>query len=125
MTVVNNFQFLNVDLTTEQIDEAISKSCLCKVNHNDETSIEYELTKSDEISTKCTPFDVAVHLLKNNYGECENLHFQKSEFHELANILMFILFRKCNLRDGGIRVRVGSSGGRSNELVSKESAAIL
>lgn len=66
LTVVNNFQFLNVDLTAEQIDEAISKSCLCKVNHN-ETSIEYELCKNDEFSTKCSPFDVAVHLLKNNY----------------------------------------------------------
>lgn len=71
LTVVNNFQFLNVDLTTEQIDEAISKSCLCKVN-NSGTSIEYELSKGDEDATKCTPFDVAVHLLKNTYGKWDS-----------------------------------------------------
>lgn len=66
LTVVNNFQFLNTDLTDEQIDLAVSsRSCSCKVNKN---PLEYELSKGDDISTTITPFDVAVHLLKNTYG---------------------------------------------------------
>lgn len=68
LTVVNNFQFLSADLTPEQIDEAITKSCLCKVHH-DPSRIEYELSKGDDITTKITPFEVAVHLLKNTYGK--------------------------------------------------------
>lgn len=66
VTIVNNFQFLNTDLQPEQIDVAISKSCLCKVNNNN-ANIEYELIKGDDICTKISPFDVAVHLLKNTY----------------------------------------------------------
>lgn len=65
---MNNFQFLSTDLTSEQITEAISISCLCKVNRN-QSNIEYELSKGDEIFTKISPFDVAVHLLKNTYGK--------------------------------------------------------
>lgn len=68
VTIVNNFQFLNADLLPEQIDVAISKSCLCKVNKTD-SNIEYELIKGDDICTKISPFDVAVHLLKNTYGK--------------------------------------------------------
>lgn len=67
VTVVNNFQFLNNDLTLDQINDAISKSCLCKVNKC-ETNIEYELFKGDDIPTKISPIDVASHLLKNTYG---------------------------------------------------------
>lgn len=66
LTVVNNFQFLNTDLTDEQIDAAVSlRSCSCKVNKN---PLQYELSKGDDISTNISPFDVAVHLLKNTYG---------------------------------------------------------
>lgn len=69
LTVVNNFQFLNMDLASEQIDVAISKSCLCKVNNTD-SIIEYELSKGDnDICTKISPLDVAIHLLKNTYGK--------------------------------------------------------
>lgn len=70
LTVVNNFQFLNKDLTTEQIDQAISKTCLCKAIQNDGT-FEFELVKGDDISTKISPFNVAVHLLKNSFGKFE------------------------------------------------------
>lgn len=68
LTVVNNFQFLCTDLKPHQIDEAISKTCLCKVNRKD-SGIEYELSKGDDINANITPFQVAVHLLKNTYGE--------------------------------------------------------
>lgn len=68
LTVVNNFQFLNKDLTPEQIDQAASKTCLCKVNRND-AQVEFELSKGDDISTKITPFAVAVQLLKNSAGK--------------------------------------------------------
>lgn len=78
LTVVNNFQFLSTELTSEQITEAISKSCLCKVNRN-KSNIEYELSKGDEIYTKISPFDVAVHLLKNTYGMCSFFSFIRSQ----------------------------------------------
>lgn len=68
LTVVNNFQFLSTDLTPDQMDEAISKSCLCKVNHKD-SGIEYELSKGDDINANISPFEVAVHLLKNTHGK--------------------------------------------------------
>lgn len=71
LTVVNNFQFLNTDLSPEQIDVAITKSCLCKVN-NDNSIIEYELSKGDDDITKISPFEVAVHLMKNTYGKSIN-----------------------------------------------------
>lgn len=77
LTVVNNFQFLCTDLTPEQIQEAISNTCLCKVNNTD-TIIEYELSKNDDHCTKITPFDVAVHLLKNTYGMEESKTKQSS-----------------------------------------------
>lgn len=67
-TVVNNFQFLCLDLTPNQIDEAISKTILCKVNRKN-NGIEYELNKGDDINANISPFEVAVHLLKNTYGE--------------------------------------------------------
>lgn len=67
LTVVNNFQFLNIDLTDEEIDLAVSsRSCSCKVNKN---PLQYELSKGDDISTDISPFGVAVHLLKNIYGK--------------------------------------------------------
>lgn len=69
LTVVNNFQFLNVDLTENEIEKAIASSCLCKVNQN---PLNYELTKGDEISTTISPFDVAVHLLKNTRENATN-----------------------------------------------------
>lgn len=68
LTVVNNFQFLNTNLTSDQIDEAISKSCLCKINRNDST-IKYELIKGDDVYAEISPFEVAVQLLKNTYGK--------------------------------------------------------
>lgn len=67
LTVVNNFQFLSADLTPEEIQNSISKSCSCKVNV-DGKNIEYELSK-DDICTKISPHDVAVHLLKNTHGK--------------------------------------------------------
>lgn len=67
VTVVNNFQFLNTDLSSEQIEVAISKSCLCKVNHSD-VNVEYELSKGDDTCTNISPIEVAVHLLTNTYG---------------------------------------------------------
>lgn len=67
-TVVNNFQFLNLDASVEQIEAAI-RTCFCKVNHSDKT-IEYELTKNDEFTRTITPYEIAVQLLKNSYGEC-------------------------------------------------------
>lgn len=66
-TVVNNFQFLNADLSSEQIDTA-KKTCFCKINHSDE-SVEYELSRNDEFTRKITPYEVAVQLLKNSYGK--------------------------------------------------------
>lgn len=78
LTVVNNFQFLCADLTPEQIFDAISKSCLCKVNNNDKT-IEYELSKGDDLCTKITPYEVAVHLLKNTYGKVLQFFFGKNK----------------------------------------------
>lgn len=68
LTVVNNFQFLNADLTDEQIEQAISKTVFCKVNHSGK-SIEYELNKSDEFTRNITPHEVAVQLFKNSYGK--------------------------------------------------------
>lgn len=70
LTVVNNFQFLNKDLTPEQIDLAASKTCLCKLNYVD-ANVEFELGKGDEITTKITPFEVAVKLLKNSAGKID------------------------------------------------------
>lgn len=69
LTVVNNFQFLNADLTSEQTETAISKSCLCKVNRKENDELEYELSKGDDVLTKITPFQVAVNLLENSYGK--------------------------------------------------------
>lgn len=63
LTVINNFQFLNVDLSSDELTKAI-KSSLCKVNEN---PLQYELCKGDNISTKITPLEVAVNLLKNSY----------------------------------------------------------
>lgn len=57
-----------MDLSADQIDVAISKSCLCKVKNNN-SIIEYELSKGDDdICSEISPFEVAVHLLKNTYG---------------------------------------------------------
>lgn len=75
-TVVNNFQFLNADLTSEQIDSA-KKTCFCKINHSDK-SVEYELSRNDELIRKITPYEVAVQLLKNSYGKLGVFFSKKS-----------------------------------------------
>lgn len=73
LTVINNFQFLNTDLTEQQIDLAVSsRSCSCKLN---KSPLQYELSKDEDISTTITPFDVAVHLLKNSYGKFGRFYF--------------------------------------------------
>lgn len=66
LTVVNNFQFLNEDLTEDEIQEAAKKSSVCRVNAN---PLEYNLEKGDEVALKMTPYQVAVKLLKNCYGK--------------------------------------------------------
>lgn len=68
LTVVNNFQFLNVDLTPDEIDAAISSSCLCKVDKKENSSVEFVLVKDDEVLSTISSHDVAVHLLKNTHG---------------------------------------------------------
>lgn len=66
LTVINNFQFLNEDLTENEIAAAAKASSLCKVNPN---PLEYHLVKSEDVSLKLTPYQVAVKLLTNCYGE--------------------------------------------------------
>ncbi|XP_037024622.1 heat shock 70 kDa protein 14-A [Bradysia coprophila] len=62
LTIVNNFQFLNDDLTAADIIEA-KKQCVCEITDN---PIAYNLHK-DDIERTLTPFDVAVTLLTNLY----------------------------------------------------------
>lgn len=66
LTVINNFQFLNEDLTENEIVAAAKVSSVCVVNAN---PLEYHLEKGDDVSLKLTPYQVAVTLLTNCYGE--------------------------------------------------------
>lgn len=122
LTVVNNFQFLNTDLTSEQIDVAISKSCLCKVNSAN-SIIEYELSKGDvDICSKISPFEVAVHLMKNTY---ENATYAAAKTESMLEAVVAVPLnwslqsRKqyCQaVRDGGFEV-IG--------VIAEPSAALL
>lgn len=69
LTVVNNFQFLNQDLTENEIEAAAKVSSVCQVNAN---PLEYHLEKGDDVSMTLTPYQVAVKLLTNCYGKFEH-----------------------------------------------------
>ncbi|KAJ6636726.1 Heat shock 70 kDa protein 14-B [Pseudolycoriella hygida] len=62
LTIVNNFQFLNEDLTSDEFIEA-KKECVCEISND---PITYTLRK-EEIERTLTPFEVAVVLLTNLY----------------------------------------------------------
>ena len=70
LTVVNNFQFLNEDLTGNELATAISQTCLCKLNTK---PLEYHLEKGDDISATITPYEVAVKFLQNAHGKSSRL----------------------------------------------------
>lgn len=78
LTVVNNFQFLNEDLAESEIKSVAKATSLCQLNTK---PLEYHLEKGDDVSLKLTPYQVAVKLLTNCYGEshatndCTNLTF--------------------------------------------------
>lgn len=63
--MVNNLQFLDEDLSEADFLNA-TNNCVCAVTND--PKIEYNLTK-DDISRKLTPYEVAVRLFSNLYGE--------------------------------------------------------
>lgn len=71
LTVVNNFQFLNEDLSDSEIEAAAKVTSVCQVNTN---PLEYQLEKGDDVSLRLTPYEVAIKLLTNCYGNlCERV----------------------------------------------------
>lgn len=73
LTVINNFQFLNEDLTENEIAAAAKASSLCQVNAN---PLEYNLEKGEDVSLTLTPYQVAVKLLTNCYGKSKIGHVE-------------------------------------------------
>lgn len=116
--MINNFQFLNVDLASAELSKAISSSCLCKVNLD---PLKYELSKGDDISASISPQEVAVNLLKNTY---ENATYAAPENSSLEAVLAVPVHwsqksrqQYCQaVRDGGFDVL---------HVITEPSAALL
>lgn len=69
-SVINNYQFLNEDLTDEEIDAAVS-NCLCKILKN---PLNYELSSNFEALPSATPHSITALMLKNTHGKIEWEH---------------------------------------------------